>query len=177
MINDNQEIEELEKNILKKKVMPQDIKNKIGKRIFENMLIYVGILMFTLILIIGYAKIDFDKYLIDIKVLSVILCALSIVLLEVSYKNKAKKVCIWGIETLILAIIVLFGTYIVILLGNNYVIYLAVMSYIYAIYYLIKNIIIKKNIKKEYIKSLSDISEIVKKEKPIKKKETRRKRL
>ncbi len=47
--------------------------------------------------------------------------------------------------------------------------YLLTSSYIISIYYVLKAIILYTKGRKEYLESLSDISEIVKKDKPIKK--------
>ena len=46
---------------------------------------------------------------------------------------------------------------------KDFDIYISLVSYTFAIYYIIKSIIISKRMKKKYIQSLSDIEEIIKK--------------
>ena len=173
---EEQIINEIEEKIQQKKKIPIDVQEKINKRIFENLLIAVGIIFFYIFLICGFHNIQKAIYVKDLKVFSVFLAVLSIGIFEYSYKNENTKTCIWGIETLILAIVTLFSIYICIMQEQKFIIYLSLFSYIISIYYIAKNIIIYKKMQKEYIKSLSDINEIVKKEKPVKKEKTERKR-
>ena len=58
----------------------------------------------------------------------------------------------------------------------KYIFYLALFAYAFSIYYLIKDILIYNKTKKGYLKTLTDIEEITKKEEPQKAKVTSRKR-
>lgn len=176
MISDDN-IEEFENELEKKKKLPEEVKHKIKRRIIENILLLIGIFIYTVVLIVAFKKINFNNYLIDLRVMSFALCVLSIVTFEVAYKKENMVIGTWGIEIIILAIITLFCTYISILKESEFIMFLLIIPLSYLIYYFIKNFLIYKKIKKEYINSLSDISEIVKKEKPVKKKETKRKRI
>lgn len=169
-------MENFEEQLEKKKKLPEDVQKKINKRIFENLLISIGIMFFNILLIFGFYNIERSVYLKDLKVFSMTLCVLTILIWETAYKKESGKICIWGIETAVVALTTLFCTYVCILQETKYILYLALASYIFAIYYLIKNIKIYKKIKRDYIKSLSDINEIIKKAEPEKKLETSRKR-
>ena len=169
-------INKLERQIQKKKKLPKDIENKINKRIFERLLISIGISFFYILLIFGFHNIETEVYLKDIKVFSIALCIISILLFEYSYKKESMKICVMGIENLILALVTLFCTYICILQETKYIAYLALVSYVFTIYNLTKCAKIYKKMKKDYIKTLSDINDIVKKENPIRKSQTSRKR-
>ena len=59
--------------------------------------------------------------------------------------------------------------HVITLFKYNFSLYLLTSSYIIASYFVLKAIIIYTKGRKEYLNSLSDISEIVKKEEPIKK--------
>lgn len=169
-------IDEFEEQLQKKKKIPEEVRKDINKKIFVNLLILFTIIFFNILFIFGFYNIDRVVYLKDLKVFSIATCIISILIFEKSYKKESGKICLWGIEILIFALTILFCTYVCILQEKKYILYLAIVSYIFTMYYLIKNIKIYKRIKKDYIKSLSDINDIVKKEKPVKKQETSRKR-
>lgn len=169
-------LEEFEEKENEKKFLPDEVKAKINKRIFENILISVIILFFNILLIFGTFNIEKTVYLKDLKVFSIAFCVLAIFIWEISYKKDSGKICIWGIETAFYALSILFSIYVLILKEDKYIHYIALDSYIFSIYYTFKNIKIHKKIKNEYIKSLSDIDEIIKKPEPEKKEETTRKR-
>lgn len=169
-------IDKLERQIEKKKKLPKDVENKINKKIFERLLISIGISFFYILLIFGFHNIEREVYLKDIKVFSIALCIISILLFEYSYKKESIKICVMGIENLILALVTLFCTYICILQETKYIAYLALVAYVFVIYNLIKCVKIYKKMKNDYIKTLSDINDIVKKENPIRKSQTSRKR-
>lgn len=173
---DKEIIEKFEENEIKKKNMPQDIQHNINKRIFENLLISIAIMAFNILLIFGTFNIEKGVYLKDIKVFSLALCVFTVLIWEIAYKKESTKICIWGIESAVVSLYVLFCSYVYILQENKYILYLALFSYVFTIYYIIKNIKIFKKMKREYINSLSDIKEIVEKEEPEKKLETTRKR-
>lgn len=82
--------------------------------------------------------------------------------------------CIYGIEALILSILMLMSIYVYLMLNHQFTIFASITSYLFAVYYVGKSIIIYIKSKKEYIQKQNDIKEIVKQEKP-KKKETSKK--
>ncbi len=169
-------IDEFEEQLQKKREIPEKVRKDINKNIFANLLILFTIIFLNILFIFGFYNIDRDIYLKDLKIFSITTCIISILIFEKSYKKGSGKICLWGIEILIFALTILFCTYICILQENRYILYLAIVSYIFTMYYLIKDIKIYKRIKKHYIKSLSDINDIVKKQEPVKKQETSKKR-
>ena len=56
----------------------------------------------------------------------------------------------------------------------DFQIYTAASSYIFAIYYVLKSIIIYTNCKRKMLENISDIKSIVQKEEPVKKEATKR---
>lgn len=169
-------VEKIEKDIKEKKKMPREVQEKINKRIFTNILIACFIFIYFIFINLGFNNIEADAFLIDLKVFSMAILFTAILLFEKSYNKDDGIICIYGIETLVLAIITLISTYFFILMKDKFILLISLVSYFYGIYYVAKSIIIYKKMKNEYIKSLNDISEIVKEEKPVKIKETTKKR-
>lgn len=65
--------------------------------------------------------------------------------------------------------------HVITLLKYEFQFYLLTSSYVIAIYYVLKAIILYTKGRKEYLEGLSDIPEIVKKEEPVKKEAKKRK--
>lgn len=105
-------VEELGRNIEDKKTMSKEYEGKVNKRIFSNILIAIVTLLYLIILILGSTNIDKDIFIVDLKVCSIILSLASILIFERSYKTSDGKLCVHGVETLILAIITLAAVYI-----------------------------------------------------------------
>ncbi|MBO4816522.1 MAG: hypothetical protein J5507_06530 [Clostridia bacterium] len=157
-------IEKIEDEITKKTTMPDNLKSKVRKEIFTNILLAIGIVVYFIFIILG--SLDTTKAVrsIDLKIFSLILLFTSIILFEIAYKKDSGKLAINGIEVLIIAIITLFLPYIVFELDSKHQKYYILSGSIIAIYYIIKSIIITNRAKTLYEKKESDIKEITKKE-------------
>ena len=90
-------------------------------------------------------------------------------MLEKAYKKDSGKDAISAIELLFLSIHSLSIMHVVTVFKYDFRYYLLTSSYIFSAYYILKSIILYTKEKKQYLDSLSDISEIVKKDEPIKK--------
>ena len=108
-----------------------------------------------------------------LKIASLIVLLLTIIIFEIAYHKDSGKIAIHGIETLILAFHTLTIWHIVNKLNISFETYILFSTYAFAIYYILKSILIYTNEKRKYLKSLSDIHEIVSKE-PIKKEAKKR---
>ena len=80
-------IESLEKVIEEKKKMPNEIKNKINSKVYQNLAIIVIILVYLTSLYFGMNNIPTDMYLSDLKVFSTILMITTIIVFEYAYKK------------------------------------------------------------------------------------------
>ena len=119
-------------------------------------------MVYFIFLNLGQMNIKTDIYQTDLKVFSITSLLISIVLFEKAYKKDSGEIAIYGIETLILAIITLTLIYINLMFSSRYVFIVNSISCIFAIYYLIKSVIIYiKKRKKCYI---DDMKEIINKE-------------
>lgn len=140
-----------------------------NKDIFINMIHSIVIITYFVILnIINYncSLNTFESYL---KVSYMIFLAISIITIEISYRKSNKKLAIYGIEYIIIATYLLLLETITTSLDLNINKYIVFSSYIFPIYYTFKSIIIETRQTTKELKQLSDIKEIVKKEKPSKK--------
>lgn len=169
-------ISEFEEKIEKTKKMPQDIENKLNKKLIENISMAIAIIVYFMSLIFGKERINATNYTNLLKTYTMCLGILSIIIFEFSYKKESVKSMYTGIEVLILSIVTMFSIYICKVKELKYIFYLALFAYAFSIYYLIKDILIYNKTKKEYLKTLTDIEEITKKEEPQKAKVTSRKR-
>ena len=169
-------ISEFEEKIEKTKKMPQDIENKLNKKLLENISMAIAIIVYFMSLIFGKERINATNYTNLLKTYTMCLGILSIIIFEFSYKKESVKSMYTGIEVLILSIVTMFSIYICKVQELKYIFYLALFAYAFSIYYLIKDILIYNKTKKEYLKTLTDIEEITKKEEPQKAKVTSIKR-
>ena len=145
------------------------------KKIGKNLLIALGIVIYFLTLIFAYTRMNIDRLSTDIQVFSGTFLVLGILALEKAYKKDSGKIAIAGIELLILSFYSLSIMHVVTLFKYDFRWYLSISSVIVTIYYLLKAIIIYTKDKKEDLKKLSDISKIVKEDKPVKKEAKKRK--
>ena len=157
-------IEKIDNEFKSKQKMPKIEKEKINKEISKNILIAIGIMLYFYFISLGSVNIQTEIFSVDLRVFSIGILLGAIVLFEISYKKENTKLCIYGIEVLVLAILTLFLIYIYTIYPNAFNLISAWMSLGFAIYYVSKGIVIYKKMEKDYYKSLSDIKEIVKKE-------------
>jgi hypothetical protein len=163
MENVNEGIEELEKNIMNKKHLPKSEENKINKKVFENMLIAIVLMAFLYCVSLGSLNIETQVFTTDLKVFSIGLIIFTIILFEISFKKENGNLAIHGIECLVVSIFMLFTNYIYTMYIKDFYLYVSIFAYLFAIYMSVKSIVIYKKMKKQYIASLSDIDEIIKK--------------
>lgn len=160
-------IQKIEEEINEKRKMPKEVKESLRKEIFTNIIICTCLVAYFLFLFLGSVDKTKAVRVIDLKIFSIIYLAASIILFEMAYKKDNGKIAIHGIEILLVAIMTLFLPYIIFELDSKYQkIYYFVGEYI-AVYYVIKCICIAIIRKRKYSKDVSDIKEIIKKEKRI----------
>lgn len=158
-------IEKIENEISKKTTMPENLKGKIRKEIFANILLAIGIIVYFIFLVLGSLDTTKEIRSIDLKIFSLILLFTSLILFEIAYKKDSGRLALNGVEILVVAIITLFLPYIVFELDRTHQKYYILASSIIAIYYIVKAIVITNKAKSVYEKQESDIKEITKKEK------------
>lgn len=149
-------------------------KNELYKKLFKNIMIAIVISIYFIFLNLGSVNIENDIFLTDIKVFSMIILGISIIIFEKAYRKDSGELTINAIETLVLASYTLSIIYVTNLFKFDFRYYILTSSYIFSIYYVFKDIIIYTRENRKYLRELSDISDIVKKEEPSKKKATKK---
>ncbi len=175
-IEDN--VEEKNNKLFKPKKqlkLPQDISQEILKKMFKSLLYAVFITLYFIILNLAYLNMDLGRLTNDIEVFSGTFLIVAIIFFERAYKNDNGSMAINGIEFLVLSLHSLSIMHVITLFQYDFRFYLLTSSYVFSIYYVLKAIILYTKDRKDYLNSLSDISEIVKKEKPVKKEAKKRK--
>ncbi len=146
----------------------------IRKKIFENLIIAIAMMIYFIIINFSYLRMDENILLQGIKVASIVILIFSIIIFEVAYRKDSGRIAINGIEVLVLAIQTLTIWTVINRFKLEFDRYILFSTYAFAIYYILKSIIIYTIEKKKYLDSLSDIHEIVSNE-PVKKEAKKRK--
>lgn len=159
-------IEEIEKEIDEKTKLPNEVKDKIKKEVFTNIVVAAVIVTYFIFIVLGSIGSIKNVRVIDLNIFSMIFLGIAIVLFEVAYRRDQGNIAIYGIESLVVAIFTLFLPYIIFELDETHKKYYLLASIYIAAYYILKSIYIATRIRVKYMNSISDVKEIVKKEKP-----------
>lgn len=164
----------MKKEKTKKNKIPKEISQEILKKIFYNLLRAIGVMIYFVILNLAYVNIKQEKLVGDIEVFAGAFLVVGIYMLESAYKKDSGEKAITAIELLVLSLHSLSIMHIITFYKYDFRFYLLTSSYVFSIYYVFKSTVMYTKGRKEYLNSLSDISEIVKKEEPIKKEAKKR---
>lgn len=144
------------------------------KKITKDLIIAICLIAYVLILSLAYTKMNIDRLSKDIEVFAGVFLVLGLLGLEKAYKFDNGRTAITAIELLVMSFYSLSITHMVAIIKCDFIHYMFFSAGAIAIYYLIKEIIIFTKHKRDDLKNLSDISEIVKKDEPIKKEAKKR---
>ncbi len=156
-------IKKLDEQIRESKKIPKEYKKKMRKQTILNVVTVLCMVIYLVSINILSLYLETETYLKTIKILSVILAGISIVYFELSYRKDNEKLFLYGTEVLIISMITLFSTYAYFIYFDTYNKILGIVAGILVIYYLMKILIIKSRMKKQYYKEQNDIKEIIKK--------------
>jgi len=156
-------IQKIKQELEKKHKLPENTKGNMNKAIQINILVAITIMLYFFLLNLSFVNVEQFSFLTNLKIYSVLILIGTIVLFEIAYSRDEGKYCIFGIEFLFLAIVTLFLTYVVVFLSDKFKMILVICSLIFAVYYIVKSIIIYAKIKREFNKNKSDVKYIVKK--------------
>lgn len=151
----------------KRKKVPKEISQEIAKKIFKNILKAIFVIVYFMVLNLAYVKMQDSRLAEDLKVFAGVFLIAGLIGLEYAYKKDSGEIAITGIELLVLSMHTLSIMHISTFLKYDFRFYLLTSSYIFSIYYVLKSIVIYTKERKAYLESLSDISDIVKKEEPV----------
>lgn len=152
----------------------KEVKEKYLKEIYFNVLKAIITMLFFFVLNKAYENVSSEHFALGIEIFTIIFLFIAIYIFEQAYKKDDGKLAIQGIEILVLSTYTLTSRHIANKFDFDFKIYSLVASYIFAIYFILKGIVVYTKGRREEAEELSDIREIVKKEEPLKKEATKR---
>lgn len=155
------ELEEIKEAIKKQREVPKNIKNEMDKKVFENTIIAIGVLIYLILINIGFIYINPKNFIIIIRTFAIIMSLISIAIFEIAYKKDSGRITINGIEILMLAIVTMLLPRLYKDANNIFMLVVGTISMLFAVYYQLKAIIDYIKLSKKVRKS--DASKIIKK--------------
>lgn len=152
-------IQEIKKTIKKKQNLPKGEMEKINKHLFQNILVALCIIVYFIFLNLGQVNIQGEVYITDLKVFSICILLLAIALIERAYQKDDGNIALYGVEMVVLSLITVALIYVDLMLPTRYAYIVTSISYIFAIYYLIKSIVIYLRKRKKYF--VDDMKEVI----------------
>ena len=152
----------------------KEVNEKYLKEIYLNVLKAIIIILYFFILNLAYENVSREHLELGIEIFTMIFLFIAIYIFEKAYKKDDGNLAIQGIEILVLSTYTLTSRHITNKFNFEFKTYSLVASYIFAIYFILKGIVVYTKGIKEEAENLSDIREIVKKDKPLKKEATKK---
>ena len=156
------------------KIISKQIDKKISTPIFVNLLIAILVMGYFCIMAVVYRNVLQEGVANLVKGTTIIFLTLAIVLMEFAYKRESKTLLIHTIEALFLAIHSLTTMYIIKIYNFDFQTYILASAYLITVYYVLKAIVINTKARRDFLKGLSDIPDIVKQDEPTKKEAVKR---
>lgn len=157
------DLSKVEEEIEKQTKIPKEKKKVIYGRVFENIAIALGIMIYFIFINLGYINIKPQNFVIDLRVFSITSIVITVLIFEYAYKKNSDKYAISGIEVLVFSIVNLFLEAVYNNYQDKFMYIVAIVPVIFAIYYLIKSLIIYIKLRKKALKQASDVYKISKK--------------
>lgn len=154
----------------------KEVSEKYMKKIYLNVLKAIIIVLYFFVLNVACENVNPQYLEKGIELCTMILLFISIFIFEWAYRKDDDDLAIQGIEILILSAYTLTTQHITKKFNFPLKNYLLVASYIFAIYFILKCIVVYTKGRKEMAENLSDIKEIVQKDEPVKKEATKKKK-
>ena len=151
----------LKKDLSKNKKITPELKQKMRKILFQNILIIIFIMLYLFILTLAFYKMELNTLEVDLKTISVGLLVFAIWNFEKGYKEDKEEVFLRGVEILILSLFTLFTTALISEEEHFFKNVMMSTGLISIIYYLSKSYILRRKIKKEHKRKISDVRDIV----------------
>ena len=159
------EAEEIERVVVKelksRKKLPSKELGKINTRVFHNIFIAILIMLYLNFVVLGFMNIEKNVFITDLKVFSIALLFVSLGIFEYGYRKDSGKHILYGAEILLLAFATMTFIYINLMSADRFIYIVALVTYLFAIYYVAKSIVIYSKMKKEYF--VNTMKEMIKK--------------
>lgn len=144
------------------------------KTILKNILKAVGVICYFLVLAFATTRMEIARLANDIEIFSGVFLVLGLIAMEIAYKKDSGMIAITAIELLVISFYSLSIKHMTNLFEYDFKNALIISAIVAGIYYVVKGIILYTKERKELLNNLSDISEIVKKDEPVKKEAKKR---
>ena len=161
---------------MKKIIEKKEVDEKFLKKIYLNVLKAIIVVVYFLVMNLACENMETQYFERGVQLCTMIFLFISIFFFELAYRKDEDDLAIQGIEVLILSAFTLTSKHISKKFNFDFKNYSLVASYIYAIYFVLKGIVVYTKGRREMAEDLSDIREIVKKDEPIKKEATKKKK-
>ena len=155
----------LAEKIKEKNKLPQKVKEETNQIVFKNVVLGIIIILYFIFINLAYFNIVKDVLILDIKVFSICLIIITIWLFEKAYTKANSELAINGIEILFVALVTLFMQYVYFYKDTTFIKIYMLIPVMVAIYYVIKATVIVVKTQNKYRNNISDVKEIIKKEK------------
>lgn len=153
-------LKEIKKTITAKNNLPKEENEKINRHLFQNIMVAIVIIIYFIFLNLGKNNIQGNVFVTDLKVFGMCIMLLAIALMEKAYKEDSGRIAVFAIEMIVLSLTTVSLIYIDLIFSTRFEFIVTAISYIFAIYYLIKSIIIYLKKRKKYF--VDDMKEIIK---------------
>ena len=153
--------EEISEKIEQAQKMSKETKASIYKTIFINILVAIAITLYFIFLTLGNKNIETKNYITDLKMFGIGTLAITIILFEYAYNKDNGKFALFGVETLVVAILTLIAMYVYILYKDKILIVTGTCTIVAIVYYIIKSVLIYIREKRNWKQGISDVKEIV----------------
>lgn len=147
--------------------------NNYKKKVFINLSILIILVLSFCLLNFIHFHFEIENFVEIYKYISIGILFISIIIFEIAYNKDNGTIAIFGIESLLLSISTLISINMSKKFNITFIKYINISCVIYVIYYVFKLIILYTKERRSYLKSLSDIQEIVTIE-PLKKEAKRK---
>ena len=147
---------EIKKN---KKVADVEL-GKIHTRVFQNICLAVAMMLYLNFVVLGFVNIENPVFVTDLKVFSIALLVIAVGVFEYAYKKDSGRHALHGIEILMLAFSTMALIYVNLMWTGKFVYIVALITFLFAIYYVAKSIIVYKKMKKQYF--INEMKKVIK---------------
>lgn len=147
---------EIKKN---KKVADVEL-GKIHTRVFQNICLAVAMMLYLNFVVLGFVNIENPVFVTDLKVFSIALLVIAVGVFEYAYKKDSGRHALHGIEILMLAFSTMAFIYVNLMWPRKFVYIVALITFLFAIYYVAKAIIVYKKMKKQYF--INEMKKVIK---------------
>lgn len=147
---------EIKKN---KKVADVEL-GKIHTRVFQNICLAVAMMLYLNFVVLGFVNIENSVFVTDLKVFSIALLVIAVGVFEYAYKKDSGRHAIHGIEILMLAFSTMALIYVNLMWQRKFIYIVALITFLFAIYYVAKAIIVYKKMKKQYF--INEMKKVIK---------------